>query len=59
MLVFPWSIASNKINKGKMCPRKLFTHMKKVLRKYWDRKKLFEIHLSNDYPELTNYEISE
>ena len=33
--------------------------MKKILRKYWDRKKSLGLHTSDDYPKLTNYDISE
>ena len=59
MIVFSWSIESNEIKKEKYTPEKLYTHMKEILRKCWDRRVLLGIHSGDDYPELNNYDISQ
>ena len=48
-----------KSRKGKYIPDNLYINIKEILRKDWDRKRVLGIHLSDDYPELTDYEISE
>ena len=48
-----------KLRKGKYIRDNLYINIKEILRKDWDRKRVLGIHLSDDYPELTDYKISE
>ena len=48
-----------KLRKGKYIRDDLYINIKEILRKDWDRKRVLGIHLSDDYPELTDYKISE
>ena len=48
-----------KSRKDKYIPDNLYNNIKEILRKDWDRKRMLGIHLSGDYPELTDYDISE
>ena len=50
---------SMKIRKGKCIPDDLYIDIKEKWGKYWDMKRVLGIHLSDDYPECNNYEISE
>ena len=59
MLVFPWSLESYVIKKGKIHHRKIYNHMKEQLGKNWYKKRLLRLHTSDDYPEVTNDEISD
>ena len=44
---------------SKYIPEIFNTHMREILRKYWDRKMSLGINSSGDYPDLKNYDISE
>ena len=56
MFVLSWLFASIK---GKYIPEYFYAHMKEIFKKVWYRKRSLGLHSSFDYPELTNYDISE